>query len=145
MTEEFKISLETYDVAGQSMSNYINDGVNAGKTMKVVVCEWKESRSLSQNAIYWKWLGEIAKQTKDMIGQVHDVDTYHEHFKKKFCPVSKVVLGKTEVSIQSTKKLSKGDMHHYLEHIDHWAHSAGYVLTIPMECEYKELNDRQNM
>ena len=62
MAEEFKISLETYDVAGQSMSNYINDGVNAGKTMRVTVSEWVKDRSIPANAqqhVWYKQIGEF--------------------------------------------------------------------------------------
>lgn len=143
MAEEFKISPDNYDQPGESMSNYINDGINAGKTMKVVVSEWKESRSLSQNALMWKWYGEISKQTKQKIGQDHDAETYHEHFKKKYCPVTKVKLGNVDIEIKSTKKLDTGGVHFYLQQIDMWAANAGYTLTIPISSEYQQLIDRQ--
>lgn len=141
---EIKVNLENFDTTSLTVGDEILALINNNKSAKVVITEWRDKRTLSQNALYFKWLGEIAKQTEKMIGQVHDVDTYHEHFKKKFCPVTRVTLGKTTIELQSTKKLDTGQMHHYLSQIDHWAHSAGYALTIPMESEYKLINDRQD-
>lgn len=140
---EIKVNLENFDTTSLTVGDDILAIINQGKSAKVSITEWRDKRSLSQNALYFKWLAEIAKQTEKMIGQVHDVDTYHEHFKKKFCPLTSVTLGKTDIQIQSTKKLDKPAFHRYLEQIDVWAHSAGYVLTIPMESEYKQMNDRQ--
>ena len=32
------------------------------KAYRVTVVQWREKRSNDQNSLYWKWLGEIAKQ-----------------------------------------------------------------------------------
>jgi hypothetical protein len=107
------------------------------KAYRVNVVAWRESRSLSQNALYWKWLGEIAKQQTIS----NDPEIWHEIFKKYYCP-EKVI--NEHITIKSTKKLDLGEMHYYLNKIEQYSIDRGYLITIPDQCEYRELQDKQN-
>ena len=102
-------------------------------------------RSLNQNSLYWKWLGEISSQIKVRIRQEHDTDTLHEYMKLQFCPCREVQLGTNSkpVAIRSTKRLDKGEMHHYLVKVEQWAIERGFRLTIPGDCEYVQLREVQ--
>ena len=106
------------------------------KAYRVSVVGWREKRSLSQNSLYWKWLGEIAKQ-QDISD---DPEIWHEIFKKYYCP-EKVI--NEHITIKSTKKLDLGDMHFYLNKVERYCIDRGYLITIPSDCEYKQLLDKQ--
>ena len=108
------------------------------KAWRVTIVQWRESRSLSQNALYWKWLGEIAKQQTIS----NDPEIWHEIFKKYYCP-EKVI--NEHITIKSTKKLDLGEMHYYLNRIEQYSIDRGYLITIPDQCEYRELQDKQNV
>ena len=107
------------------------------KAYRVNVVQWRESRSLSQNALYWKWLGEIAKQQNI----TNDPEIWHEIFKKYYCP-EKVI--NEHITIKSTKKLDLGDMHFYLSKIERYCMDKGYLITIPDNCEYRKLEEKQD-
>lgn len=102
------------------------------------------SRSLSQNALYWKWNTELSEQIKTRTGQEHDSETVHEYFKLKFCPQKQVLFGKSNLRIQSTTRLDKGEFTFYLNQIEQWAVNLGFKLTIPEDSEYRNLMRMQN-
>lgn len=106
------------------------------KAYRVSVVGWREKRSLSQNSLYWKWLDEIAKQQNVS----DDPEIWHEIFKKYYCP-EKVI--NEHITIKSTKKLDLGDMHFYLNKVERYCMERGYLITIPNDCEYKQLLDKQ--
>ena len=106
------------------------------KAYRVTIIQWRESRSLSQNSLYWKWLGEIAKQ-QDISD---DPEIWHEIFKRYYCP-EKVI--NEHITIKSTKKLDLGEMCFYLNRIEQYCIDRGYMITIPDNCEYRELQNKQ--
>lgn len=122
----------------------LKDMLATGKRYRVSIVEWKEKRSLSQNALLWKWNGEIAAQlTRTGKGKFNQ-DDIHEYLKDLYCPPKPIsVMGETRY-VKSTKLLDTGDMTRYLEQIDMWAHQRGLRLTIPPRCEYRQLMEAQN-
>ncbi len=121
--------------------------VMTGKSYRVSVVEWRDSRSLSQNSLYWKWLAEIDKQNPLVVVNSKDcgAELWHEVFKKYYCPQRVISNGKSNIEIVSTKLLDKGEFHHYLNQIEQWAMSRGFKLTIPADSEYVKLLDQQNI
>lgn len=113
--------------------------------LKLVVTN-ASKRSLNQNSLYWKWLGEISSQLRVRIKQSHDTDTLHEYMKLQYCPCKEVQLGSNSkpISIRSTKRLDKGEMHRYLSLIEQWSVERGFRLTMPGDCEYVQLREVQN-
>jgi len=107
------------------------------KAYRVNIVLWRENRSNKQNKMYWKWLAEICPQW----GITDDPEIQHEIFKKYYCP-EKVI--NEHVSIKSTKKLDVGEMHFYLNKIELFCIDRGYLITIPSQCEYRELQERQD-
>lgn len=116
------------------------------KTYRVQVSEWKESRSLSQNSLYWKWLGEIDAQMplKVQGSAFAGPELWHEVFKKYYCPKKTIAhLGKS-LPVKSTKLLDVGEMNFYLTKIEAWAMDRGINLTIPESSEYFQLLQSQS-
>lgn len=103
------------------------------------------NRSLSQNNLYWKWLTEIAQQTKDKGYGYYDSEDMHEYYKDRFCPDKSLTIGKTTIQVKSTKKLDKGEMTFYMNQIHQWAVNAGFRLSMPEDSEYMKLMQSQNM
>jgi len=107
--------------------------------------EWRESRSLSQNALMWKWLAEIDKQAPlKCDSTIKGSDLWHEIFKKYYCPAKSVSNESNSVDIKSTKMLDVGEFTFYLNKIENWCFDRGIILTTPLDSEYAKLMERQN-
>ncbi len=102
----------------------------ADKQWDITIVPHRERRSLSQNALLWKWLEEVVKHVHEATGQ--DKDDIHEHLKQKFL-TTKITEINGEISKRwSTKGLSKAEMSAYLDKIYAWATSEmGLLLPVP--------------
>ena len=118
---------------------------STGKDYRVTIKEYKESRSLSQNALMWKWLSEIDKQAPLMCeSKISGPEMWHEVFKHYYCPMKVVANKKAALNIKSTKMLDLGEMTFYLNKIEQWCIDRGIKLTIPSDSEYAKLREYQN-
>ena len=113
------------------------------KAYRVTVVQWRESRSLNQNSLYWLWMAELSKQAH-VNGKKFSGEIWAEFFKKYYCPDKLIDMPLGEAStVKSTTNLDTGEMHHYLNKIQAWCMSEGYYLTIPENSEYQILLDKQ--
>lgn len=127
----------------ESLFNQLNIMLSQNEAVEVVAKPWKEKRSLSQNRLLWQWMNEISEQAV-VNDQKHKPEIWHEYFKRYFCPIKLVPMPAGEdLQIRSTKKLDTGEMHHYLNQIEQWAQGHFYTLTIPHNCEYEQLKQKQ--
>lgn len=127
------------------ISGYAHDHFEQGGGALKVKITNSGKRSLSQNALMWKWLTEIAQQTKQKGYGVYSSEDMHEYFKNKFCVDKALTIGKTTIQVKSTKKLDKGDMTFYMNQIHQWSVNAGFRLSMPEDSEYMKLMQSQNM
>mgnify|MGYP000044171735 CR=1 FL=1 len=120
--------------------------LQSGKVYRVSIKEWRQSRSLSQNSLYWKWLAEIDKQAPLKIdgSSVKGSELWHEVFKKYYCPVKNITNMENILPVKSTKLLDVGEMTFYLNKIEHWAMDRGLTLTIPEDSKYANLMRSQS-
>ena len=132
---DIQLAISSLGYAFQQLTYLVK--ANPNKKYRVSVKEWRENRSLSQNNLYWKWLGEIAKQWEVS----NDSEIIHEIFKKYYCP-EKVI--NEHIKIKSTKKLDVGEMHFYLNKIEEFCINRGFNITIPEDSEYAQLLRSQN-
>ncbi len=140
--KDFKLTISSLGWFISELTKMITSKQN--KAYRVCVVEWREKRSLSQNALYHKWLDEISKQAR-VNGKLFSVDVWHEYFKKYYCKPTVIDMPAGEpVTIITTTKLDVGEMHHYLNKIERWAQDKAFTLTIPLNCEYRELLERQD-
>lgn len=129
-----------HEISGYTHDHFDNGG--GPLKFKITNCGM---RSLSQNNLYWKWLTEIAHQTKDKGYGDYDSEDMHEYYKDRFCPDKSLTIGKTTIQVKSTKKLDKGEMTFYMNQIHQWAVNAGFRLSMPEDSEYMKLIQSQNM
>lgn len=114
----------------------------SGKRYRVSIVEWRDKRTLSQNALLWKWYGEIAGQLGKTGKGTFTGEQLHEYLKEIYCPAKSItVMGETRY-VKSTKQLDTSEMTIYLELVDAWAHQRGFRLTIPARCEYQQLRQQ---
>jgi hypothetical protein len=127
------------------ISGYTHDHFEQGGGALKVRITNSGKRSLSQNALLWMWLTEIAQQTKQKGYGDYDSEDMHDYFKEKFCPCKSLTIGKTTIQVKSTKKLDKGEMTFYMNQIHQWSVNAGFRLSMPEDSEYMKLMQSQNM
>lgn len=137
IVKDFRLTLANSGYFMQELMQVLHS--NPNKAHRVNIVEWREKRSLSQNSLYWLWLGEIAKQQEIS----NDPEIWHEIFKKFYCPEKSVEVPTGKISIKSTKKLDVGEMHYYLNRIEQYCIDRGYKLTIPQDSEYNKLRLEQ--
>jgi hypothetical protein len=95
---------------------------------KITIERYKKKRSLSQNALYWKWVGIISDETGN------DRDEVHEFFKVKFLTPTIIEMGDTAIACRTTTKLSTQDMSDFMEKVMAFSTgNLGILLPIPEE------------
>ncbi|AUR90517.1 hypothetical protein NVP1144O_69 [Vibrio phage 1.144.O._10N.286.45.B3] len=127
------------------ISGYAHDHFEQGGGALKVRITNSGKRSLSQNNLYWRWLTEIAQQTKEKGYGDYDSEDMHEYYKDRYCPDKSLTIGKTTIQVKSTKKLDKGEMTFYMNQIHQWAVNAGFRLSMPEDSEYMKAMQSQNM
>jgi hypothetical protein len=106
--------------------------LNLDKLWQVTIEPYRKKRSLSQNALMWKWIDEVVKHVYETTGQ--DKDDIHLIFKQKFANVKCVGLGGDEYLVRSTRKMTTAEMSTYMDAIYAFCTSElGLFLPLPEE------------
>lgn len=106
--------------------------LDLSKPWQVTVEPWKKPRTLSQNALMWKWHGEVVKAVSDHTGA--DADDIHDFFKKKFLTPRIVEIGGEAVERYTTTTLNTVEMSQYMDRIYAFVTSElGILLPLPEE------------
>jgi len=140
--KDFKLTLSSLGWLVTELTKLLK---NSNKSYRVNVVEWREKRSLSQNALYWKWLSEIDQQNPLKVdgSKIQGNELWHEVFKKYYCPVKNITNGENILPVKSTKMLDVGEMTFYLNRIEQWCIDRGIALTIHETSEYYQLMQSQ--
>jgi hypothetical protein len=99
-----------------------------GQRYRVLIEEYKKTRSEQQNSTYWMWLTEIGEHIGYASAELHEV------CRQKFLPQRVVQLPgerNPHTVNMSTTKLSISDMSDYLTQIQKLAAELGVQLTQP--------------
>lgn len=110
--------------------------------------EWKagSNRSINQNDLYYKWLGELAVQTTKKSNSEWTKDELHRWLKAEFLGYKETTVGKKQITeLVSTASLLKGDMYYYMQQVEAFAYTHGFTLTIPDDSEYIKLKMKENL
>lgn len=95
---------------------------------KPVRVEWgpvTNKRTLSQNALMWKWHGAVAEATG------HTGDEIHEVIKGMFCPPREIEIAGAVREVRSTKLLDTKGMSELMDRYYAWACEQGWYLPVP--------------
>jgi hypothetical protein len=144
---EFKLTLSSLGCLITELTKLLQ---STGKTYRLTIKEWRESRSLNQNALFHKWVGELSKYL--IAGGRKDSDF-------KFCKRllkgtflgyeettdTNALTGKLETitELKHTSDCDTGEMTHFMNKCYEWCVSIGLLLTIPEDSEYSKLMEKQ--
>lgn len=104
-------------------------------------------RSLEQNNLYYAWTQELADEVNRRNKTDFSKEEIHEKFKAMYLGYTeRKQIGTTEIppQLRSTKKLTKGEMFHYMRQVETWAIDNGIALSHPEDNEYYRTKAKQD-
>lgn len=106
--------------------------LDLSKPWEITVKPWRKKRTLSQNALYHKWLGEVVAMVAEHTG--HDHDDIHDFCKRKFLKPRVVEINGEVHERYTTTDLETPEMSAYMDKVYGWATSElGLLLPLPEE------------
>jgi hypothetical protein len=130
------------------LNTAVSDIEAAIKEHGTINLEWKvaRKRSLSQNALFHVWCGEISSQ----MAQRSKSNDYTKKvvklfLKKMFLGEEVIEFGKTRIEhqIRSSSSLDKGEMFQFMEQVLGWAIEHNFSLSQPEDSEFEKLRRSQ--
>ncbi len=105
-------------------------GLNISKPWAITIEPYKGRRTLSQNALMWKWIEAVVMHIHEATGQ--DKEDVHEWLKTQFLPAKVIEIDGRVVFRYSTKGLTTAEMSKYMDKIYAWATTElGLLLPVP--------------
>jgi len=142
--KDFKLNKKSL---GALYSNLSALTAESDKSYRVSVKEWRDSRSVSQNALQHKWYKEISEFMISK-GREFSAEAAKDSMKHTFLGYTQKVMvdvttgERTEISeLRGTKALDKGEAKYYMDLIYSFWIDKGLFLTIPENSIYKGLGD----
>lgn len=134
-----------------AVGKLLQEQLATGKPLRLEVKEWREKRSLSQNALSHMWYTEISEYLVKSGRTDATPEWVKRNLKKTYLGYEEVeytdfVTGtKTiELELRHTSDLDTGDMHHFMCQVEGWCAQFGLTLTIPQSSEFQALRDKQD-
>jgi len=145
---EFKLTLAS---AAHVTGELINITRSSNKAYRVVVSEWREKRSLSQNALQHVIYSDISEylisKGRKRCTPVWVKSALKNQFlgwtETEFTDLNTGEITNRQV-LRSTKDLDVGESCHYTTQILDWAQSIGCNIKIPAKCEYRDMLNKQS-
>lgn len=119
--------------------------------MQVVIGPIQKKRSLSQNAVFHMWCGELSQFLTGKGRAFATPEWCKDAMKYTFLGFEAV--GHTNVTtgeimayseLKHTSNLSTGEMFHFMEQVESWCAGIGCLLTIPEKSEYMTIKKQVN-
>ena len=133
-----------------AIGKLLQEQLESGKPLRLMVKEWREKRSLSQNALSHMWYTEISEYLIASGRTEATPDWVKRNLKKTYLGSEEVtytdfITGEktTTWEPRHTADLDTGEMHIFLVKVEMWCAQFGLALTIPNGCEYQQLRDKQ--
>lgn len=132
---DFKIRTETDKKA---VCEYIKKLDISRRQYNVRVAKKAETRTLSQNRLYYLWLNCISAETGN------EVELLHEYCKQKFLGVQyRVIYGEEVVRPLTTTELNTEQFKAYLDKIQEWANTEqGIILPNPEDLYWEQFLEK---
>jgi len=133
-----------------AVGQQINQLLAAGNCFRLVLRPWRNTRSLSQNALSHMWYAEISdfliRRGKAFASPEWVKDAMkHTYLGYENREVVDVITGakSTIRTLRHTSGLDTGEMHDFMRKVEGWALNIGCHLTIPEDSEFMQLRTRQ--
>ena len=147
--KDFKLTISSLGYFIAELTKMITTEPN--KAWRITVKGWRESRSLSMNALQHVVYGEISKYLISK-GRVDWCENKTKReMKNSFLgwiteEYTDLKTGEVTVKevLRSTSGLDQGDGCQYTTQVLDFAQTIGCEIKIPSKCDYRELMERQN-
>ena len=107
--------------------------LNLGKKYSVEITLKRETRTLSQNRLYWLYLACIEQETGN------DKEALHDYFKRKWLRKNTTELRNEQIiSVYSTKELNTVQFKAYIDRIVLFAAEEGIILPDPNDLSWSQ-------
>ena len=133
-----------------AVGKLLQEQLATGNPLRLQVKEWREKRSLSQNSLLHLWLGEISEYLINSGRTDATPEWVKRNLKKTYLGCEEVtytdfVTGQKESTWEPrhTSQLDTGEMHIFMCKVEAWCAQFGLALTIPSNCEFQQLRDKQ--
>jgi len=105
----------------------------------VTVAPLKSTRSLAQNALYFKWVDIIRMHVGDTTGQHFSKDEMHEFLAAKFQPTVTVeIAGEVRSVRKSTARNDVEEMREYMEKVDRYSADRLHLILPVRDIHHDE-------
>lgn len=118
------------DEALRKVALFTIGALDLDKAWKITIERETKRRTLSQNALYWKWIDTVVQHIAEYTG--YGKDEVHNFLKNKFLPAHTIqIRGETHL-YRSTKNQTTAEQAKYMEQIYAWATTElGLFLPVP--------------
>ena len=108
------------------------------RPLEVKIQPYKVKRSLDQNALYWKWMKQLADHFNTKLENPLTQEDMHDLMRHNFLGYEDKVINKTQINSQlrTTTKLTRTEFMDYMTKIDVWAQANGVLLVHPEDSDY---------
>lgn len=104
--------------------------LNTSKAWEITIKPYRKKRTLSQNALMWKWINVVTGYVSEDTGMTND--EVHEFFKQKFLQPKIFEVNGEIFQRWTTTDLTTAEMAEYMDHIYRWGTGEqGYFLPTP--------------
>lgn len=133
-----------------AVGKLLQEQLATGIPLRLQVKKWREKRSLSQNSLLHLWLGEISEYLISSGRTDATPEWVKRNLKKTYLGCEEVtytdfITGQKESTWEPrhTSQLDTGEMHIFMCKVESWCAQFGLALTIPSNCEFQQLRDKQ--
>lgn len=145
--ESIRLDLDSFQAVGQRLLDVLKSGV----VLRLDVREWRNRRTLDQNALSHVWYEQISNYLVSRGRHTASPEWVKDALKHTYLGYEDVeridvITGQiTTVSqLRHTSDLKTGEMHEYLCNVEAWARDIGCLLNAPDNCEFMQLRHQQN-
>ena len=108
---------------------------------QVEVKEYKATRSIAQNKLYWMWMGELSQKYEETYGKRNSPEAWSEYMKQQYLNSDIIQVHGEVIKMQkTTTKLNTKEFTDYLEKIDMFcSNDLNIILPHPEDMYYSAL------
>ena len=130
------MKLTIFDEKSKSTAVSYIQKLPVSKAYILSITNKKDSRSVSQNKLYWLYIACISKETGV------EKDDLHAYFKQRFLLKDEIdIAGEVLKATYSTSKLSKDNFAIFIEKIISFASELGIVLPSPDDAYFEQFRE----
>jgi NinB protein. len=134
----------------QAVGERIGEALSSGNEYRLILKPWSEKRSLSQNATFHMWCGELSDYLTKRGRTQATPEFCKDLLKYTFLgfetkTFTDAITGEQQdvQQLRHTRDLKSADMFDFMTRVQAWAIDIGCFLTVPENCEFERNHHKQ--